>query len=827
MKDLIAKLASFETPAKAVLTEGSGSKEKQKTPYKTMDQHKEAGKAYGAKVDADKKAKDAEKIGKKVNESEGSKYGVFQSGGSVGEKNDAPKKTFDTREEAAEYAKRRNKQLTPGEKGYYKMKYSVRAIKESEEQVNEMWGDSDHAPDKMGKRDEKKYVDKLKARNTNKKSSSDTKTFNKEKRSSTPQSESVAESKVPRKLQVIAEGVSFKVSSPHLAKVLRRFPHELAIFNTEGELDDDLYHALFDHYTDEGEMPYGVAKARDGDPYNWISDHLYKDLTGSDSGHPALQGVGEAVVDEAPMNPFQQQRSNSMLNKSKDDAWAAAKAKVDAGGKANPFQTPAQQNPAFGGGGDRAGQARHGAGVWSGNFEGVGEGAAGDIMEIDDEDDGDDWYDAQGNSDPSGAYDAGGHYDGERGAAAGDDYRDRMRDMDEDSVEHDETNVITEGMEGVITEVLTNVGLDHGLDFFFDHGLVVIGKSTARVAMNALQADSRITSSPTISQCDGEECHIEFNAGGEPELDEALSGAQKWRMAQMQGDTYQTGEKQMGLDKEYANFMKLGDKASAAAVKQKMSQLAAQRMKGAHPPVEEGLADDFMDMAKGMKNKDGTPRFPNVRQGPALRKPESAPRPPATGPAPDLHGKDGWNDQERGYGHGRYMGDSKQNAGKALNEDVNLNITANGEEDVLNVIRKLSGLGNGPIESNMSPLTINAKPEPTELVGTGDVGSSEMSPIIAAMDAIISGGDESTPEDDAAEEIVVGGHDHEFEEAEYANEPDPTVHTSTTAMINQGDDLNRPKKMGYPMRNPGNNPMAEARSLMRQYETMLKEIEAK
>jgi hypothetical protein len=33
--------------------------------------------------------------------------------------------------------------------------------------------------------------------------------------------------------------------------------------------------------------------------------------------------------------------------------------------------------------------------------------------------------------------------------------------------------------------------------------------------------------------------------------------------------------------------------------------------------------------------------------------------------------------------------------------------------------------------------------------------------------------------------------------------------------------------MGYPMRNPGNNPMAETRSLMRQYETMIKEITKK
>lgn len=31
---------------------------------------------------------------------------------------------------------------------------------------------------------------------------------------------------------------------------------------------------LFEYYLSTGEMPYGVAKARTGDPYNWIADKL-------------------------------------------------------------------------------------------------------------------------------------------------------------------------------------------------------------------------------------------------------------------------------------------------------------------------------------------------------------------------------------------------------------------------------------------------------------------------------------------------------------------------------------------------------------------------
>jgi hypothetical protein len=44
----------------------------------------------------------------------------------------------------------------------------------------------------------------------------------------------------------------------------------------EAELDEfpGLYEKLFDHFIDNNEMPYGTAKARDGDPVEWIGDHL-------------------------------------------------------------------------------------------------------------------------------------------------------------------------------------------------------------------------------------------------------------------------------------------------------------------------------------------------------------------------------------------------------------------------------------------------------------------------------------------------------------------------------------------------------------------------
>ena len=73
-----------------------------------------------------------------------------------------------------------------------------------------------------------------------------------------------------------------------LEHILNRFKHEVRNFEADGDLDDDLYHALYDYYSDNGEMPYGTMKARTGDPYNWISDRLADEL-----------GVNENLI--APM----------------------------------------------------------------------------------------------------------------------------------------------------------------------------------------------------------------------------------------------------------------------------------------------------------------------------------------------------------------------------------------------------------------------------------------------------------------------------------------------------------------------------------------------
>ena len=44
------------------------------------------------------------------------------------------------------------------------------------------------------------------------------------------------------------------------------------------ELDQSTYDKIYSHYLNSGEMPYGVAKARTGDPDEWILDALARDF---------------------------------------------------------------------------------------------------------------------------------------------------------------------------------------------------------------------------------------------------------------------------------------------------------------------------------------------------------------------------------------------------------------------------------------------------------------------------------------------------------------------------------------------------------------------
>lgn len=42
----------------------------------------------------------------------------------------------------------------------------------------------------------------------------------------------------------------------------------------EEKMDGDIYHDLYQYWVCTGLMPYGTAKARDGDPDQWIFDQM-------------------------------------------------------------------------------------------------------------------------------------------------------------------------------------------------------------------------------------------------------------------------------------------------------------------------------------------------------------------------------------------------------------------------------------------------------------------------------------------------------------------------------------------------------------------------
>jgi hypothetical protein len=62
-----------------------------------------------------------------------------------------------------------------------------------------------------------------------------------------------------------------------LQHLLQNFQDDLGEYAVTGEITDALLEALYGYYSASGEMPYGVMKARDGDPHEWISERFWQD----------------------------------------------------------------------------------------------------------------------------------------------------------------------------------------------------------------------------------------------------------------------------------------------------------------------------------------------------------------------------------------------------------------------------------------------------------------------------------------------------------------------------------------------------------------------
>ena len=91
---------------------------------------------------------------------------------------------------------------------------------------------------------------------------------------------------VPVKESVLTDSTGSTLE--HIKDTFRR---DVKDFTQTGNMSEPLYDALYDYYFDD--MPYGTKKARDGDPYEWISDRFADDI-GLDEGWKGAMAGGLA-----------------------------------------------------------------------------------------------------------------------------------------------------------------------------------------------------------------------------------------------------------------------------------------------------------------------------------------------------------------------------------------------------------------------------------------------------------------------------------------------------------------------------------------------------
>jgi hypothetical protein len=103
-------------------------------------------------------------------------------------------------------------------------------------------------------------------------------------------------------------------SGETLTHILDRFKHEVAQFEQGADLDDNLYDALYDYYSDKGEIPYGIAKARTGDPYEWITNRLDQELGINESNSGMIMPEADPISTFEVMSGFAAPVAESSCN---------------------------------------------------------------------------------------------------------------------------------------------------------------------------------------------------------------------------------------------------------------------------------------------------------------------------------------------------------------------------------------------------------------------------------------------------------------------------------------------------------------------------------
>jgi hypothetical protein len=156
----------------------------------------------------------------------------------------------------------------------------------------------------------------------------------------------------------LAESRLMDATGETLNHILDRFRYEVREFEQGGDLAQDLYDALFDYWNEMGEIPYGVQKARDGDPYEWVAQNLESHLRGGGivGGNPdeddGLERESVMHGDYAEESEDLDEVSTELLRRAHDAASAKKMDIVQAGNLKDPnvkkaFDTRQQQQNKF------------------------------------------------------------------------------------------------------------------------------------------------------------------------------------------------------------------------------------------------------------------------------------------------------------------------------------------------------------------------------------------------------------------------------------------------------------------------------------------------
>ena len=63
-----------------------------------------------------------------------------------------------------------------------------------------------------------------------------------------------------------------------LSEIIKKHQIDVDLFINGADLTEELYDDLYDYYCTNNLMPYGTAKARTGDPFEWVTERFESDV---------------------------------------------------------------------------------------------------------------------------------------------------------------------------------------------------------------------------------------------------------------------------------------------------------------------------------------------------------------------------------------------------------------------------------------------------------------------------------------------------------------------------------------------------------------------